>query len=200
MAESPNEADRLGAARAGSRQALGEVLEACRRYLLRIANRRLDPALRAKGGASDVVQKTFLEAQRDFAHFQGESEADLRAWLRQVLLHHLANFHRHYRATDKRQAAREIGLDGSSSAEGVGAALAARTPSPSHEAMRHEEAETMQRSLARLPEEYRQVIFLRHHEQCSFEEIGRRMGRSPSGARALWSRAIDRLHQELEAP
>src|SRR5438105_7704898 len=62
MAEpAPDAARRLAQARAGSREALGQALEACRRYLLRIAEDDLDPALRAKGGASDLVQQTFLE-------------------------------------------------------------------------------------------------------------------------------------------
>src|SRR5947209_3557782 len=70
----------LAAARTGSADALGRLLEACRGYLLLIGQRELDPALRAKGGASDLVQQTFLEAQRDFARFRGATEADLLAW------------------------------------------------------------------------------------------------------------------------
>src|SRR5262245_26207367 len=66
-----NAARWLPAARAGSSEALGQVLEACRGYLLLIAGQELEPALRAKGGASDLVQQTFLEAQRDFAGFHG---------------------------------------------------------------------------------------------------------------------------------
>ena len=54
---------RLAAARTGSSEALGQALQACRGYLLLLAERELDPDLRAKGGASDVVQETFLEAQ-----------------------------------------------------------------------------------------------------------------------------------------
>ena len=87
-------AQRLAAARAGSREALGQVLQACRGYLLLLAERELDPDLQTKGGASDLVQETFLEAQKDFANFQGNSEGELRAWLRQILLHNLANFTR----------------------------------------------------------------------------------------------------------
>jgi RNA polymerase sigma-70 factor (ECF subfamily) len=184
----------LEAARAGSAEALGALLEDCRRYLLRVANRRLDPALRAKGGASDVVQQTFLEAHQAFARFQGSSERELLAWLRQLLLHHLANFHRLYRA-GKRQVARETPAEqGGSSAEG---GLADDTLSPSGQAMRQEESEALMRALEQLPEEYRQIIVLRHQEQCSFEEIGRRMNRSASGARLLWTRALDRLHAEM---
>src|SRR4051794_33646249 len=96
MADPAAELDALlPAARAGSADALGAALEACRLYLLAVADRELHTDLRAKGGASDIVQDTFLEAQRDFDHFHGASAADLRAWLRRLLLNNLANFARH---------------------------------------------------------------------------------------------------------
>ena len=34
--------------------------------------------------ASDVVQKTFLKAHREFRQFLGSSEPELTAWLRQI--------------------------------------------------------------------------------------------------------------------
>src|SRR5438874_1673797 len=52
-------AEWLPAARNGSAQALGDALEACRVYLLAVAEHELDPELRGKGGASDLVQETF---------------------------------------------------------------------------------------------------------------------------------------------
>ena len=83
MAESTSTPDDLIAqARAGSAEALGQLLVTYQRYLLLVAERELDPDLRAKGSASDLVQETFLEAQRDFARFQGSSRDELRAWLR----------------------------------------------------------------------------------------------------------------------
>src|ERR1700751_3723750 len=100
-------AEWLPGARAGSPEALGQLLEACRGYLLLIAQREIDPDLRAKGGASDLVQQTFLEAQRDFADFRGETEAELLGWLRQILLHNLASFARKFRETAKRRLAAE---------------------------------------------------------------------------------------------
>src|SRR2546423_1075372 len=100
----------LAAARAGSNEALGQALEVCRAYLLRIANDGLDAALRAKGGASDLVQETFLEAQRDFPRFNGTSDAEWKAWLRQLLVHNAANFARRYRGTGKRRADRAVPL------------------------------------------------------------------------------------------
>jgi RNA polymerase sigma-70 factor (ECF subfamily) len=199
MAKQSRDASRwLPEARAGSGEALGQALEACRHYLLRIAQQELIPNLRAKGGASDLVQLTFLEAQRDFAKFHGQTEGELRAWLRRLLLDNLANFTRRYRDTAKRQAGRETPLDAGSSADPPAGAPYAATPSPSTEAMAHERAEALHRALARLPDDYRRVITLRHLEERSFDEIGPLLERSPDAARKLWTRAIERLRQELE--
>ncbi|MGH7173639.1 MAG: sigma-70 family RNA polymerase sigma factor [Gemmataceae bacterium] len=198
MAEPPKEVTRwLAEARGGSSKALGQVLEACRGYLLRIAGRRLSDDLRSKGGASDLVQQTFLDAQCQFERFQGESEKELLAWLRQILLHNLAHFQRRYRATAKRDLGHEIPLTGAASSTDGGADLATQTPSPSEQMVAREEAEAVQQAMERLAEDYRQVLALRHQEQLTFEEIGRRLGRSTSGARALWLRAVERLNEEL---
>src|SRR5262249_46344878 len=124
----PNLVDCLLAARAGSREALGEVLEACRAYLLLVANKEIDPQLQAKGGASDLVQETFLEAQRAFGRFQGTTADELRAWLRQLLLHNVADFGRRYRGTGKRRVEREVRLEPETPSGERGAGLATDTP------------------------------------------------------------------------
>src|SRR6516165_11883047 len=121
----------LAAARAGSREALGAGLETCRRYLLLVADREIHPDLRAKGGASDLVQDTFLEAQRDFDQFHGASADELRAWLRRLLLNNVANFTRQYRERAKRDVGREISLEAAGSSHERGAGLAADGLSPS---------------------------------------------------------------------
>jgi RNA polymerase sigma-70 factor (ECF subfamily) len=186
----------LPEARAGSRQALGDMLEAYRAYLLLIANRQLDPDLRAKGGASDLVQETFLEAQRDFGQFQGDSGDELQAWLRQLLLHNLANFARRYRDAGKRAVGREVTLDTPSGTQERG--LPADTPSPSGQAMAREQAETVLQALNRLPDDYRQVIVWRYQEGRSFEEIAEKLGRSENAARKLWFRAVERLEEDMK--
>jgi RNA polymerase sigma-70 factor (ECF subfamily) len=189
----------LAAARGGSLEALGQSLEACRRYLLAIADRQLDPDLRAKGGASDLVQETFLEAQRDFKQFQGSSPDEFRAWLRQVLLHNVGAFTRRFRTTSKRAIALEIALSADGSAAGVGDGLAESNLSPSAVAIEHEQGFALRRALERLPEESRRIVMLRFEEGRSFEEIGLLTDRSPAAARKAWSRAMERLRQEWEA-
>jgi RNA polymerase sigma-70 factor (ECF subfamily) len=188
----------LPAARAGSPEALGQVLEVCRRYLLALAERELNPALRGKGGASDLVQETFLDAQRLFDRFQGDSEAELRAWLRQLLLHNLGDFSRRYQGTGKRDLAREVPLQPGSTADGP--QVAADSATPSQVLGQAEMAEALRRALERLPEDYRQVLTWRYQEELSFEEIGQRLGRTANAAHKLFARAVQQLRQELEGP
>src|SRR6516164_5220320 len=90
----------LSAARAGSREALGQMLQDCRDYLLHIAIKELNPALQGKAGASDLVQQTLTEATRDFPAFQGQSEQELFRWLRRMLLNNIYNFTRDQLDTD----------------------------------------------------------------------------------------------------
>ena len=188
MADRANEGGErlLAAARGGSREALGNALEACRRYLLAIAARELDPELHAKGGASDLVQETFLEAQRDFARFQGSSPDELRAWLRQVLLHNVGAFTRRFRATSKRAVGLEVAIQAGGSVAGPDEPKAASNLSPSGIAIEHEQASTLKRVLERLPDDYRRVVFLRFQEGRSFDEIGQLTDRSPDAARKVW--------------
>jgi RNA polymerase sigma-70 factor (ECF subfamily) len=184
----------LAEARGGCHDALGQALEACRAYLLLIAEEELDPELRRKGGASDLVQETFLEAQRDFLRFRGASPDEWRAWLRRLLLNNVTDFGRRYRVTTKRDAGREVPLDDSG---GLSRDLAAADTPPSGRAMAQEQSEALSAALTRLPEDYRQVILLRYQEQLSFEEIGSQLGRTPEAARMLWVRAVERLKQEM---
>ncbi len=201
MEEKPRDvAHWLASARAGSPEALGQALEACRGYLLAIAQRELDPELQPKGGASDLVQETFLKAHRHFARFHGNAEAELLLWLRRLLLNNLLDFRRHYYQTEKRDAGREVQLETGNSSTGREGNLAGAEPTPSNVAVAQEQALVLQRTLERLPEDYRQILVLRYQEERSFEEIAGLMQRSVNAVRKLWARAVERLQEEWETP
>jgi RNA polymerase sigma-70 factor, ECF subfamily len=189
----------LASARAGSEEALGQALEACRGYLLAIAQRELDPELQAKGGASDLVQETFLKAHRHFARFHGAAEAELLLWLRRLLLNNLLDFRRHCQ-TEKRDAGREVKLDAGDPSSRREGELPGTEPTPSNVVMAQEQALALQRTLSRLPEDYRQILVLRYQEELSFEEIAGLMQRSVNAVRKLWARAVERLQEEWETP
>lgn len=176
--------------------AIGQLLEVYRPYLLGIANDEINANLRGKAGASDLVQQTFLEANQDLVRFQGTTEAELLAWLRRILLNNIASFRRQFRPEGKRAVAREVPMEAGSSVLPLGE-LPASDPSPSAEAVAREDVDAIEQALARLPEDYRQTIVMRHQQHCSFAEIGAALGRSADAARKLWVRAIEALQAEL---
>lgn len=186
----------IEAARRGDREAIGQALETCRRYLLLVADRELGPDLRAKEGASDLVQQAFLEAHRDFARFQGRTEGELRAWLRAILRNDLAHAVDRYRRTGKRAVGREVSMDDTAQG-GLKETLAEEGDSASERVIVQEQAEALRVAIGRLPEAHRQVLDWRHREGESFEEIGRRLGCSADAARKTWGRIIARLQEEL---
>ncbi len=194
----PDATSGLHAARAGSPEALGQLLEACRAYLLGIAEREMDAPLKAKGGASDLVQETFLEAHRDFPRFEGNSEAELLGWLRRMLLNNLNNFARHYRGTDKRRLDREIFFDPHASEHGD-MPVPAHSATASRLAVADEDSQALENAIQQLPVDYRQVITLRYLQDRSFEEIAEVMGRSNNAVRQLWVRAVTQLQEKLGA-
>lgn len=199
MDPNPEVDDWLASARAGSPEALGRALEACRVYLTLVAEREMDPALRAKEGASDLVQETFMEAQRAFARFHSSSKEEFLAWLRTLLLNNVADFRRRYRGTEKRAADREVALEAGTSSRDWRGNLAAAIATPSGEFVQRETLERVQQALERLPEDYQQVVKYRYLEERSFEEIAQLMGRTSNATRKLFARAIERLQAELEA-
>jgi len=185
----------LTQARAGNADALGQMLEGYREYLRLLARARVGNELRVRLDPSDLVQETLLEAQRDFRQFLGGSEGELAVWLRRILARNLADQLK-YHQSQKRDVGREQPLD--ALIEQAHEALAAPLSTPSGQALRREQAVVMATALARLPEDYREVITLRHVEGKSFEDIATQMGRSAGAVRMLWMRALERLGGLME--
>jgi RNA polymerase sigma-70 factor (ECF subfamily) len=189
----------LRLARAGNRAALGEILEWYRNYLTLLARLQIGRRLRSKIDAADLVQETFLEAHRHFARFQGNTEAELVGWLRQILATNLAHLLRRYLGTQRRDVRleQELALDLDHSSQVLGQAVAAPQSSPSQQAARREQAVLLADALQRLPADYREVIILRQLEGLSFPDVARRMDRSLDSVKKLWIRGLDQLRRAL---
>ncbi len=197
--DSPVFTEKFGDAKAGSTEALGELLENCRNYLLLIANVAMKQGLQAKVGASDLVQETFIEAQRIFGRFEGKSEEELLQWLRKILEHKVGNTLKRYYSAASRDVNKELDFQQLSDnvlLTGVVAGNAAGE-SPSGILINQENQQRYQQILSSLSVEYQEVIRLRVDEDLAFEEIGRRMERSAEAARKLYARAVVRLQNLL---
>lgn len=183
----------LRAARRGDRQATGELLEAHRGQLRAAAAAALPPELKAKLSASDLVQQTFLDAQRQIDAFRGESPETLAAWLRAVLANKLRDELRRARSPARAGGA-ELSLDADSR---LRLRLISDSTGPLDKASRGEDEQRLSDRLAQLPAEYREALELRHRQNLSFGEIAARLSLSENAARKLWVRAIAELRQAL---
>jgi RNA polymerase sigma-70 factor (ECF subfamily) len=188
----PEEADWLRALRQGEPAALDELVRRYRDALLQLARARLGAGLQARFDASDVVQLALLEAVRALPGFRGESEAELAAWLRGVLVQVLAHEVRRHAGTQQREVGREV------SVEALAELFPADQTSPSQAADRREQQRRLSEALDRLPADYRAVIVWRNLEGLSHEEVAARLGRGVGAVRMLWVRALARLKEELE--
>ncbi len=182
------------AARNGDPSALGHLLERFRPYLQLLAEGKLGQDLKQKCGESDLVQQTFLDAQKAFPRFAGSKPEELRAWLERILLNNLGDLARRYRGVKKRRIQREVGL-GETHAE---VDALADWSTPSKKVIAGEEKEKLRHALARLSADHRRVIVLRNLERRKFDDIAMAMGRSTEAVKKLWSRAILQLKEEMK--
>jgi RNA polymerase sigma-70 factor (ECF subfamily) len=199
---SPNVEVLLSQALAGSRDGFGRLLHVYRNYLKLLVVTQLERKLQQRVSPSDVVQETFLEANRDFAQFRGTSSREFCAWLRQILVNNLHRVVEKHVLAAKRDVRREVSLERlASNLEQSTARLEAMLPdpgtSPSGNAQRHEMEVVLADHLAALPADYRAAIVLRHIEGLPFEAIGERLDRSAGAARMLWLRAIQVLRERM---
>ena len=112
MANDPTEIDALVArAAAGDGEAWGAVLVAHQARLARIVAFRMDPRLRGRVDAADVLQDAFVEASDHRGDYFRGSPVPLFLWLRGVVANKLLKAHRHHLGTRMRDAKRELPID-----------------------------------------------------------------------------------------
>lgn len=175
---------------------LEHLLDGCRAYLLLIARQEWPAELRAKESPSDLVQQTLAEAFQDFPRFEGSSQEEWQAWLRRILLHNLQNLVAHYHR-ERRDVTREIAANTDGSGPAPWAGRASLDPTPHTQLQQTEQAALLAEALAGLPNQYREVIRLRHEQDLPFAQVGQQLGCSEDAAQKLWTRAVRELARRM---
>ncbi len=188
--------DLLEQARQGDQRALGTLIDRYRPYLLKIACAEADTSLQAKEGDSDLVQDAYVKAVGAFPSFTGQTQRDLRAWLRRILLNRILGQRAHYHM-DRRSIDAEIPLHTLERRDSGQDHLDADITSPSEHAVRREERDILELALQALPDVDRDIITLRQKDSCAFSEIARRLNLSRDAVQKRWVRALQALEEKV---
>jgi RNA polymerase sigma-70 factor (ECF subfamily) len=116
---------------------------------------------RSPGDADDIVQEAFLRAFRGFDGLRG---GDVKAWLLTIV----RNCHATAMQQQQRRATVPLPEDHE---EVVHSATAEPSPDPESVAAAEDERRTLERLIAALPGEHREVLLLRELEDMSYREI-----------------------------
>ncbi len=187
----------LEKARRGDVDALGVLINRYRRYLLKIAFEEGDTNLQSKAGDSDLVQNTCLQAIRVFPDFNGKTSAELRAWLKQILLHQVHD-HRDRYHTGKRDVGAEIPLQAIDTPDSRNDLLKDDASSPSGHLVQQEESDWLDRALRELPDLDRTIIEMRQKDGRPFVEIARSVQMSEEAVQKRWVRALKTLQEKVQ--
>ena len=169
-------------------------------FLLFLARKAaLGARMRQRLDASDIVQDAMLAATKDFANFQGTTEAELRAWLARILRNRLVDALRREgaqeRDPDREESMCEIL---SYSTAKVRDFVDQKQPSPSEDAGRREFLTRLIQALERLPENQRDVVYMRDLMQMPVAAIAEEMGLSEKAVAGLLLRGRRKLRESLK--
>jgi RNA polymerase sigma-70 factor (ECF subfamily) len=180
--------------------ALGLPWGRYRDYLCLLARLQLPARLRGKFDASDVVQQTLLEGYRAADRLAGLDEPARSAFLRRALANNLADVVRRY-AAEARDVDCERPLEAQvhDSSARLAGWLAAEQSSPSARAAREEELLALAQALARLPDDQRLAVEMKHLEGATVAEIAAVLRRSETAVGGLLRRGLARLRELMHA-
>ena len=147
-----NELLLISRARGGDREAFGELVEQYRDNVYRLAYRMCGNAY----DADEAAQEAFVAAWRALPNFRGD--AKFSTWLYRLTTNAAIDVMRR----EKRH--QTVG-------DGEMMELADDADSPQETVERTEQQEAVQKALATLSEEYREVLLLRYMEEMDYAEI-----------------------------
>lgn len=182
--------------RGGDRQALDKLLGQHRRDLRAFIDVRLDAGLAVRVDPSDVVQEAMTVAVRRIDDYLARRPMPFRLWLRKTAYERLLDLRKHHQKRARRSVDREESWPERSSLL-LAKPLLAAGPTPSQQLLARERAERVSRAVARLSEDDREILLLRHAEDLPFDEIACLLDIEPAAARKRFGRALLRLQTLL---
>ena len=187
----------LDRASAGDAEAWGALLTHYQERLSGVASFRLDPRLRGRVDAADVLQQAFLAATERREEFFEQSAQSLFLWLRWMVGNTLLDLHRHHLGVQMRDARRETSNGDDSTRTALVAQLTCGVTGPATAAGKQEVKARVNDALGRLDATDREVIALRHFEQLTSAETAQVLEIQERAAAKRYLRALERLRELL---
>lgn len=185
----------------GGQTALASLFSIHQNRLERIVSFRLDPRIRGRIDAADVLQEAFLKVAERLPEFLESSEVSFFVWLRQQTLQTLVDVQRR-QFRKKCDVGREIRFASTETSDGTSVSIAQflidQLTSPSQAMVNAEEMQWLQDALNSMNEVDREVLALRHFEQLGNNQVAEILGLTPTAASNRYLRAAARLSEILQ--
>lgn len=173
-----------------------------RSQLERMIEFRMDPRIRSRIDAHDVLQESFLEIKNRYRDFIVNPGVSLFVWIRkityQVLIDSQRRHFRQKRGVQNEVPMGRVGNDMSDASQLMARELIGQLTSPSQAAIKAEELEQMHAALESMNETDREILALRHFEQLSNADVAQIIGIKPAAASNRYIRAVTKLGEIME--
>ena len=181
------------------RAQLAERFAAQAEELRRWVRLRLDPRLRGRVSASDVLQEVFLAAEQRLEHYRSLPDMPFGVWIRLIAGQRMTDLYRRHIGAQGRDAGREVSLAADShSGAGFVSQLQDDLTSPSQAAIRHEALAMLLDAVEGMDPLDREILDLRHFQEKTNDEAAAILGIPKGTASKRYVRALGRLRGILE--
>jgi RNA polymerase sigma-70 factor, ECF subfamily len=197
---SPETVELLEQARKGDVAAVEQLLQRHREPVRRLIGLRMDPAIAARLDASDIVQEVLLEASRRLGEYLREGTMPFHLWIRHIAKDHIIDAHRRHRLAQRRAVDREQSLVKHHAPDRSSAELMQLLDpelTPASAAIRQEMERRLHAAIAELEESDRDIIWMRHFEQLSNQEVASSLGLTEAAASMRYLRAMRKLREQM---
>jgi RNA polymerase sigma-70 factor (ECF subfamily) len=160
---------------------------------------RLHPRILVKFDYSELVNETLMVAHQRIDQFEGNSAAQLIAWLKRILTNRAKDKNDYWHA-EIRNVKRECPIEAAveDSSQRLTGFLVAHGSSPSEHVSKEEQLARLARALDELLEDQREAIIARYLMQLPVAEIADQMKRTPKAVAGLLLRGRKRLRNLLK--
>lgn len=190
----------LARIREGDSDALNPLLDHHRGALRKMVQQRLDPALRRRLDASDILQDVLLEASRRISEYLANGDMPFHLWLRYLARDRIIDMHRRHRVSAKRSIEREqpaqVQTAGQSTVDLLQQLKDAEL-TPAAAAIQQELQVQFLAALDELDSDDREILAMRHIEQLTNAQAAELLELSQPAAGMRYLRALRRLRTRL---